>query len=184
MIETERLILRKLKESDLDYIYAWGSDEDVTKYVTFPTHKSKEDTKKILDYWLNEYKNSNAIRFAIENKEISEVMGMIDVVEITSDGYPEIGYASAKKYWGKGYMTEACKTMVDYLFELGYKKILIRAMIDNIGSNRVIEKVGFSFIKKEEVHLKKLDKNVSLNFYELEKEGKRYCCDTKFDSKE
>ncbi len=167
MIETERLILRKLKESDLDPIFNWASDEEVTKYVTFPTHKAKEDTKEILDLWLSEYKKEKTIRFAIENKETSEVMGMIDVPRFISEVCPEIGYISAKKYWGKGYMTEACKAMVNYLFELGYKKIVIRAMVENIGSNRVIEKAGFSFIKKEEVHLDKLDKNVTLNFYEI-----------------
>ncbi len=167
MIETERLILRNLKESDLDPIFNWASDEDVTKYVTFPTHKTKEDTKEILDLWLNEYNKENTVRFAIESKETSEVMGMIDVPRILPEGYPEIGYISAKKYWGKGYMTEACKAMVNHLFELGYKKIVIRAWVENIGSNRVIEKAGFSFIKKEEVHLDKLDKNVTLNFYEI-----------------
>ena len=100
-------ILRKLKESDLDYIYAWGSDRDVTKYLTFQTHKNKEDTKQILDFWLNKYNERDTIRFAIENKESSEVIGMIDVVKITDEGYPEIGYVSAKKYWNQGYITEA-----------------------------------------------------------------------------
>lgn len=167
MIETERLILRKLKESDLDPIFNWASNEEVTRYVTFPPHKTKEDTKEILDLWLSEYNKKTTVRFAIENKETSEVMGMIDVPRFISEGCPEIGYISAKKYWGKGYMTEACKAMVNHLFELGYKKIVIRAMVENIGSNRVIEKSGFSFIKKEEVHLDKLDKNVTLNFYEI-----------------
>ncbi|WP_025730761.1 GNAT family N-acetyltransferase [Atopobacter phocae] len=169
MIETERLVLRKLKESDLDYIYAWDSDEEVTRFVTFPVHKSKKDTEKILDFWLSKYKAPDTIRFAIEIKESSEVMGMIDVIGITSEGYPEIGYASAKKYWGKGYMTEACKAMVNHMFEIGYRKILIKAMIENIGSNKVIEKTGFSFIKKEKVYLEKSDKNVTLNVYEINK---------------
>lgn len=169
MIETERLILRKLQESDLDAIFAWASDEEVAKYVTFSTHQTKEDTRRILDLWLRQYEDEDTIRFAIVKKDSSEVMGMIDVPRITPEGYPEIGYSSAKKYWGKGYMTEACKAMVDYLFERGYQKILIRARVENIGSNRVIEKTGFVFTKREEVHLEKLDKMVTLNFYEMER---------------
>ncbi|MDD7733260.1 MAG: GNAT family N-acetyltransferase [Firmicutes bacterium] len=169
MIKTERLILRKLQESDLDAFFAWASDEEVSKYVTFPTHQTKEDTRRILNLWLRQYEDEDTVRFAIENKDSAEVMGMIDVPRITPEGYPEIGYCSAKKYWGKGYMTEACKAMVDYLFERGYQKILIRARIENIGSNRVIEKTGFVFIKREEVHLEKLDKMVTLNFYEMER---------------
>ena len=46
-------------------------------------------------------------------------------------------------------MTEACKAVVEYLFAIGYKTILIEADERNIGSNRVIEKVGFKFTNKE-----------------------------------
>lgn len=46
-------------------------------------------------------------------------------------------------------MTEACKALVDYLFAIGYKTILIEADERNIGSIRVIEKVGFKFTHKE-----------------------------------
>lgn len=168
MIETGRLLLRKLRESDLDAIFQWTSDEEVTRFVTFPIHKTKEETRKILDSWLRKDREEKAIRFAIVNKETSDVMGMIDVARITPEGYPEIGYASARKYWGNGYMTEACKAMVEYLFKLGYPKIVINAMVDNIGSNRVIEKTGFIFIKKEVVHLEKLDQQVTLNCYKLD----------------
>ncbi|NKZ29233.1 hypothetical protein SAMN05421791_103224 [Facklamia miroungae] len=45
-------------------------------------------------------------------------------------------------------MTEACKAMVNYMFELGYRKILIKSVIENISSNIVIEKIDFSFLKK------------------------------------
>ncbi|MBG9985795.1 GNAT family N-acetyltransferase [Facklamia sp. DSM 111018] len=144
-----------------------GSDEDVTRFLTFPIHKTKEDTKKILDIWLSKYNEKGTNRFAIENKKASEVIGMIVVVKITPERHPEIGYVSSKKFWGMGYMTEACKAMVNYLFGLGYKKILIRIMTENTGANKVIEKGGFSFIKMKKVYCEKLDRNVPLNFYEI-----------------
>lgn len=48
-------------------------------------------------------------------------------------------------------MTEVCKQLIEILFEDGYKKIIIKAVKENIGSNRVIEKCGFSFIKQDKV---------------------------------
>ena len=64
-------------------------------------------------------------------------------------------------------MSEACKALIDYLFELGYPKILIRADERNIASNRVIEKCGFTFINKERAINR--SEEVTVNCYELQK---------------
>ena len=61
-------------------------------------------------------------------------------------------------------MTEVFSTFRDYLFTLGFKKIIIRAEVDNIGSNRVIQKCGFKFV--ETVHLNE-PKSCDVNCYEL-----------------
>ena len=146
---TKRLILRKLVIDDVDSIFNnWANDPEVTKYMTWNAHKSIEDTKQILAIWLEEYKEPKTIRYGIVLKENNELIGAIDVVDYI-DNNPEIGYCLSRKYWNKGYMTEACKAVVDYLFAIGYKTILIEADERNVGSNRVIEKVGFKFTNKE-----------------------------------
>lgn len=68
-METKRLILRNLVSQDLESIYEWTSDEEVTQYLTWPTHQNKETTKKILDQWLEEYKQENCYRLGIVLKE-------------------------------------------------------------------------------------------------------------------
>ena len=68
-METKRLILRNLVSQDLESIYEWTSGEQVTKYLTWPTHQNKETTKKILDQWLEEYKQENCYRLGIVLKE-------------------------------------------------------------------------------------------------------------------
>ena len=124
-LSTERLVLRKLVIDDVNSIFNnWANDPEVTKYMTWKAHKSIEETKQILDIWLKEYKNPKTIRYGIVLKENNELIG-------------------------KGYMTEACKAVVEYLFAIGYKTILIEADERNIGSNRVIEKVGFKYTNKE-----------------------------------
>lgn len=148
-LSTERLVLRKLVIGDANSIFNnWANDPEVTKYMTWNAHKSVEDTKQILDIWLNEYKEPKTIRYGIVLKENNELIGAIDVVDYI-DNNPEIGYCLSRKYWNKGYMTEACKAVVEYLFAVGYKTILIEADERNIGSNRVIDKVGFKFANKE-----------------------------------
>ena len=148
-LSTERLVLRKLVIGDANSIFNnWANDSEVTKYLTWNAHKSIEETKQILDIWLNEYKEPKTIRYGIVLKENNELIGAIDVVDYI-DNNPEIGYCLSRKYWNKGYMTEACKAVVEYLFAIGYKTILIEADERNIGSNRVIEKVGFKFANKE-----------------------------------
>ena len=169
-LSTERLVLRKLTSEDANSIYNnWANDPEVTKYMTWNAHKSIEETKQILDIWLNEYKEPKTIRYGVVLKENNELIGAIDVVDYI-DNNPEIGYCLSRKYWNKGYMTEACKAVVEYLFAIGYKTILIEADERNIGSNRVIKKCGFEFTHKETKQCSSLKPEViTVNWYRRNK---------------
>ena len=148
-LESERLILRPWEISDAhDMFYLWASDPEVTKYLTWDTHRDINDTKAILNLWIKEYEKPERINFAIVLKETGELIGGIDVVGYM-EGVPIIGYNLAKKYWNHGYMTEACKRLINYLFSIGHKEIRIDAAEENIGSNRVIIKCGGVFLKSE-----------------------------------
>ena len=165
---TERLILRKLRKEDAEPMFEnWASDPEVTKYVTWSTHESVEQTKQIVDIWVKEYENPKTIRYGIVLKDNNELIGAIDVVGYI-DGNPEIGYCLSRKYWNKGYMTEACSALVDYLLSIGYKTIVIEADVDNIGSNRVIEKCGFEFTHQETRQCSSLKpKTITVNWYKI-----------------
>ena len=146
-LETERLILRKLKEEDYKEIYdTWASDFDVTMYVTWYVHENEEVTKKVLSSWLEDYNNDYTYRWLVELKDTHKAIGMIDVVkkEIESK-FCEIGYNYGKEYWGKGYGTEALKKVIEYLHDEGFVVIEARHAKDNIGSGRVMEKAGMKY---------------------------------------
>ena len=167
---TDKLVLRKIKITDIEPIFTnWASDPEVTKYLTWLPHQSVEDTKAIVNEWIKQEDNPKTIRFMITTKESDEPIGMIDVVGYR-DGIPEIGYSLSRKHWNKGYMTEALKAFIKYLFDIGFVKLSIRADIRNIGSNRVIEKCGFIFThRKEEICSQLKPELVTVNYYEITK---------------
>ena len=170
-LETERLLLRKPKIEDVKPMFNnWASDPEVTKYLTWPAHENIEVTKRVVDCWLKEEKDPKTIRFVITLKDNSEPIGSIDVVGYIEDN-PEIGYCLSRKYWNHGLMTEACKAFVKYIFSKGFNKVLIKAVVENIGSNRVIEKCGFKFTHKEYREHQSAFKAepVTINCYELVK---------------
>lgn len=163
-IETERIILREFKLGDEYEMFSnWASDPEVVKYLTWPIHENIEVTRSIIQSWVNQYQDPTTIRFGITLKDTGELVGGIDVVHYF-DGVPEVGYCLAKKCWNKGIMTEVFSAFRDYLFTLGFKKITIRAQVENIGSNRVIQKCGFKFV--ETVHLNE-PRSCDVNCYEL-----------------
>lgn len=168
-LETERLILRAFELDDAYDMYNnWASDEDVTKYLTWNHHTSIDDTISILKLWIEQYEKPERINFAIVLKETNQLIGGIDVCGYI-DNIPVIGYVLSKKYWNKGYMTEACQKVINFLFEKGYNKIKIDAAVDNIGSNKVIKKCGGIFIDTIEEYIKAKDTYIKINRYEIKK---------------
>ena len=149
-LETKRLLLRKFTLDDAPVMFFnWANDPEVTKYMTWNHHKNIDETKAILSKWVEEYNNPKTIRYGITLKNSGELIGGIDVVKFHDDGNPEIGYCLSRRYWNQGIMTEACTALLTYLGSIGYTRAYIAALVDNIGSNRVIEKCGFKFIKRE-----------------------------------
>ncbi|MGN1340978.1 MAG: GNAT family N-acetyltransferase [Oscillospiraceae bacterium] len=149
-LKTERLRLRYITRKDVTAIFeGWANDPEVTRYLTWNAHETTADTERIMDFWLEEYKQPDCYNYGIERLSDGALMGMITVVGY-HHGNPVIGYCSGRRYWGNGYMTEALKAVIQELFADGYKAIRIEAAKDNIASNRVIEKAGFKFANSRE----------------------------------
>ena len=167
-LETERLILRPFELSDAPAMFEnWASDEAVTEFLTWNPHKTVAQTERIISMWVEEYEKPERLNFAIVKKDGGELIGGIDVVGYLGgvSGEPVIGYCSSRKFWGNGYMTEACKKVLEYLFSKGYKTVHIDAAKDNIRSNRVIQKCGGKFVKAEEDTLAAKNITLTINRY-------------------
>lgn len=174
VIQTERLTLRPFEMSDaLPMFLNWASDPGVTKYLTWDKHRSLEDTEAILKKWIEEYEKPERLNFAIELKSNHALIGGINVVGYLDGpkGTPVIGYASSRIYWGNGYMTEACKALLSYLFSKGYEEVRIDAVVENIASNRVIQKCGGQLVKVEEEFYPLKNQTFRINRYIVRKEA-------------
>ena len=169
-METERLILRKLTEKDAEKMFEnWTNDEEVCRFLTWLPHRSIEVTREILEDWLEDYDDPKTVRFGIELKENHDLFGEVDIVKYV-DNIPVIGFASCRKYWGHGYMTEAVNAMLDYLFSLGHKKIMIELDSRNEGSIHLALRVGFKLEKQEQKICSTLKPyEITSNWYSIEK---------------
>ncbi len=149
-IETERLILRAWKDTDLDDFYEYASVEGVGEKAGWSHHRSVEESRQILNLFLSEKKT-----FALELKENGKVIGSLGLEPREADAgidYQlqgrEIGYVLSKEYWGRGLMPEAVKAVIDHCFVVWDFDYLTCGHFDhNDRSRRVVEKSGFRFLK-------------------------------------
>ena len=147
LIETNRLILRKLKLNDYESIYnCWTNDYEVSKYVTWEPHKSSDETKKLTEYWVNQYSNEYTYRWVVILKDTKEIIGMIDAIRMNLQYMTvEVGYCFGSKYWGKGYATESLKVVIDYLHKEGFPVVHAEHFKSNLASGKVMEKAGMKY---------------------------------------
>jgi len=147
-LETERLILRKLRLEDAKDIFEYASDPETTKYVTWETHKSIEDSINFIKSSLANYNKKEVIDWGIVYKENNKLIGTCGYFlrALEQHSRAEIGYVIGKKYWGRGIATEAVKEVIRFGFEkMNLNRIQAMCIPDNIGSYRVMEKVGMKY---------------------------------------
>jgi [ribosomal protein S5]-alanine N-acetyltransferase len=146
-LETSRLLMRKVTFKDLKDMYAYTSSQEVTKYVPFPPHKTLEDTRKFIDYILEQYQINKKLLWGIQLKETQKFIGTIEFVTFESaHNKAEIAYVLSEDYWEKGIMSEAATEVIKFGFQtLNLTRIQARTFKENIGSQKVLEKVGMTF---------------------------------------
>lgn len=146
-ITTERLILRKFKESDADMFYKLvGNDSEVTKYVVWNVHENVEATKRKIGEWINEYNNDYKYHWAITLKESNTIIGSISCVKVDiKNEVCELGYVISSTQWNNGYATETLKAVIKYLFEEGFKTIYAMHLKLNPASGKVMIKSGMEY---------------------------------------
>ncbi|MCT2536044.1 GNAT family N-acetyltransferase [Aquibacillus koreensis] len=146
-LETERLILRKVTLQDVEDMYQYGSNPEVSKYVTWDTHQSLSDSKGFIEFIINQYEDMKIAPWGIEYKANSKFIGTVDFVWWEpKQQTAEIGYVIAKECWGKGLTTEAAKALIKFGFQkMDLVRIQARCSSENIGSQRVMEKAGMTY---------------------------------------
>ncbi|WP_419150248.1 GNAT family N-acetyltransferase [Lysinibacillus xylanilyticus] len=153
-METERLELRELHDDNISVLYAIFSDAETMKY--YPSPFNLEQTKNWIKKNKQRYQEDGYGLWAVYLKESNELIGDCGLVKQIVDGKTEVevGYHIHKKYWSKGYATEAAKSCVEYGFsQLGQDKLISIIDPKNGPSIRVAEKNGF--MKEKETFILK-----------------------------
>ena len=147
-LETTRLILRPFVKEDAPAMYRnWASDPEVTKFLSWPTYKTVDTAHEILNIWVSQYSEPAFYQWAIELKELGEVIGSISVVNFDDRvDMVEIGFCIGRCWWGQGIMTEAFRAVIDFLFEeVGVQRIEAGHDPNNPASGAVQRKCGLKY---------------------------------------
>jgi ribosomal-protein-alanine N-acetyltransferase len=150
-IETERLILQRLRYEDAEEIfYTYASKPEVTKFMAWPTHRSVDDTRGFVRYAIEAWNLGLDYSFSIRLKRSNAMIGSFGVVN--ENGKIQFGYALTPTAWGYGFATETCRAMMELLKAMPQVfRIGSFVDIENKASIRVLLKSGLV----EEAHLEK-----------------------------
>lgn len=147
-LTSERLILRRLTLKDAPAMYRnWANDPEVTHFLTWPPHTDISQTECVLKFWGEQYQQATFYQWAIVPKDLDQPIGTISVVRLDENTEAaEIGYCIGKRWWHKGYTSEALKAVMSFLFEeVQVKRLEAKYDTNNPHSGAVMKKCGMHF---------------------------------------
>ncbi|MDF2606744.1 MAG: N-acetyltransferase [Bacillales bacterium] len=144
-LETERLLLREITSNDAEGIFACFSNDLVTQFYGQETFYNIGQAEELVGFFANSYKEKRGIRWAIEIKGESGIIGTIGFNAWSpKHRRAEIGYELHPEHWRKGYTLEALSKVIQYGFnELGFTRIGAVVFTENQASNNLLTKLGF-----------------------------------------
>jgi ribosomal-protein-alanine N-acetyltransferase len=150
MLETERLLLRKFTFADLDKLIELRSDEEVIKYLGGKNLQNPPAIEKRLKFYIDCYAKFGFGMCAMIWKATGEMIGWSGLQPLEDTGEIEVGYGMAREFWGKGIGFECARAWLRYGFEtVNVEKIVAVAQPENVGSWRIMEKLGMKYEKTE-----------------------------------
>jgi ribosomal-protein-alanine N-acetyltransferase len=146
-LETERLWLRQMNESDAPALFALRSDKDLMKYLDRPPAQNPEEALALIKLVTNGLQKNESITWGIFPKNQPDLLhGTIGFWHIQKEHYrAEIGYLLHSSLHGKGIMHEAMKCVLNYGFaNLHLHSVEANVNPANAASIRLLERNGFA----------------------------------------
>jgi RimJ/RimL family protein N-acetyltransferase len=148
-LTTERLILRPFAEQDVDALHRVLSDRQVHRYFPRTEPPSREQVEKIIARQLAHWEEHGCGWWAVVWREREELIGWCGLQFLPEFGETEVAYLLSRPYWGQGLATEAARAAARFGFQtLGLERLVAIAHVENAASQRVIEKLGMSFVEQ------------------------------------
>jgi len=144
-LKTQRLVLRPLHLSDSSAWFEIFSDARVMRYWSREPVESLVEAESLLQQELDWFESGSNITWGIALAESNVAIGKVTLFQFSEqNSRAEIGYILGYPYWGKGYMSEALKRVIDYAFnELKLHRIEADTDPENHPSLALLEKFGF-----------------------------------------
>lgn len=145
-LKSERLALKPIHFSDLEAIHQLHSLPETDEFNTLGIPENIEQTQAIIENWIAENQKEKNQVFTFSVNFQNQFIGLI-ALNLGKEKYnnAEIWYKLHVDFWNKGFATEALKTIIDFGFnELHLHRIGAGCAVENLGSIRVLEKVGMA----------------------------------------
>ena len=152
ILETDRLILRDLQESDLPALIALNQDSEIMQY--FPKPYSQAESLRLYQGIQDEVTAYGYSLWAVEEKSSQEFIGLVglhhsDLRIFAGKEAVEIGWRLRKEFWNRGYATEAAQACLDFAFQqTGLSEVYSFTSLLNLPSQKVMQKLGMEFVKE------------------------------------
>jgi ribosomal-protein-alanine N-acetyltransferase len=152
-IETDRLLLRELRDTDLEGMFELDSNPNVHRYLGNKPIQTKAEAQKILDSVKQQYQERGIGRFAVIEKDSGDFIGWSGIrlnTEYNMNGftkYYDVGYRLIERFWGKGYATESGKAAVNYAFNvMKLPELYATTEVGNQASHNALLKIGLHYV--------------------------------------
>ena len=159
-IETNRLILRKFEEKDIQALYLLLKDEEVNTFLPWYPIKNIKDTE---DFYKKRFVNKEYC-FAICLKENDKLIGYI---KVDMDDSHDLGYALHKEFWHKGIACEASKALINQLKKDGIPYITATHDKNNPRSGKVMQQIGMKYCYSYKEYWRPKNFFVTFRMYQL-----------------
>lgn len=151
-LETERVVLRRFTEQDVELLVELDSDPEVMHFITGGQSTSRQEVEtEILPAYLEYYERYAGYGFwAVIERPTGDFVGWFHFRPENED-HPdqvELGYRLRRSAWGKGYATEGSRALIEKGFrELAVERVYATTMVVNVASRRVLEKAGLRYVR-------------------------------------
>ena len=168
-LKTNRLILRKMKMSDAQDLFAYARDLQVSRHVLWNAHQTIHESRQYLRAARRQYRRGQPCSWAITLRESGRMIGTIGFMWLNPEWLSaEVGYSLSREYWNRGIMTEALKAVVAFGFDtLQLQRIEAQHETDNPASGRVMQHAGMQYEGTLRQRIKNKGKYVDVNLYAI-----------------
>lgn len=145
ILETQRLLLREFSLADAEQLFLLNKDPEVIKFTGDQAFQNVAEARSFLENY-DQYKKYGFGRWTVIDKGSGDFLGWCGLKYDPAADETDIGFRFFKRYWNKGYATEAAKGCIALGFDrFGLQTLVGRAMKENTASIKVLEKLGMAF---------------------------------------